>query len=358
MSLLSDPNFPPSTVAGWPSNEETDPAIYDTSIDWPKISIVTPTFNQGQFIEETIRSVLLQNYPNLEYIIIDGGSKDETVAIIKKYEPWITYWTSEADDGQSAAINKGLIKCCGEIFNWLNSDDWYEPKALYEVAMAFTKQPSKKMISGFENHWRQDGSVSMYTGTFLQPQIEQTIELCEIAQPSTFFKLDIIKKNGGVSEDLHCIMDGEMWIKLLLLYGQESFSKIERVLVNFRFHDDSKTVKNVIENIFLFERCSIIAGLQTSAGVPREITTFYINSIYKTSKTYQLKRNWQFNDAILSKRKLRIYFIRKYVLKQFRHGNKKQAYWGIKQLIRDRDFGWYLFKNLLKLLLMKRTDEK
>ena len=94
---------------------------------WPRISIVTPSFNQGQFIEETIRSILLQGYPNLEYIIIDGGSTDESVEIIKKYEPWLTYWVSEKDRGQAHAINKGLERCTGEILAYINSDDYYYP---------------------------------------------------------------------------------------------------------------------------------------------------------------------------------------------------------------------------------------
>ena len=88
--------------------------------DWPRISIVTPSYNQGQYIEETIRSILLQGYPNLEYIIIDAGSTDQTVEIIKKYEMFLSYWVSESDNGQAHAINKGLSLCTGEIFNWIN----------------------------------------------------------------------------------------------------------------------------------------------------------------------------------------------------------------------------------------------
>jgi len=108
---------------GWPWTEETDPAIYAGREDWPRISIVTPSFNQAQYLEETIRSVLLQNYPNLQYLVMDGGSTDGSVEIIKKYSPWIDHWVSEKDRGQSHAINKGLERCDGEWFNWINSDD-------------------------------------------------------------------------------------------------------------------------------------------------------------------------------------------------------------------------------------------
>src|SRR5690606_31772171 len=124
--------------------------------DWPKISIVTPSYNQGQFIEETILSILNQNYPNLEYIIIDGGSTDNTVEIIKKYEDRITYWVSEKDNGQADAINKGLEQCTGEIFNWINSDDYLAKKSLYSIAIASIYNDNAKIIAGgcthFTNH--------------------------------------------------------------------------------------------------------------------------------------------------------------------------------------------------------------
>ena len=247
---------------------------------WPKISIVTPSFNQGQYIEQTILSVLSQNYPNLEYIIIDGGSTDNTVEIIEKYESSITYWISEPDRGQSHAIKKGLKKCTGEIFNWLNSDDWYTPGALFEVANAFINNSSAQFVSGYENHVELSGNVNVHNGTFLKPSIEETIEFCEVTQPSTFFKLDAIRKVHGVSEDLHYIFDGEMWVKLLLQYGQSHFVKIKTVLVNFRLHSDSKTVSNNLVNNFLFERSSIIADFQRFVGIPENIVSFYILDIY------------------------------------------------------------------------------
>ncbi len=113
---------------------------------FPRITIVTPSYNQGQYIEETILSVINQDYPNLEYIIIDGGSSDNTVEIIKKYSDRITYWISEKDNGQAHAINKGFRKATGDILNWLNSDDQLQPGALKIIAQRFGESPEGVMI--------------------------------------------------------------------------------------------------------------------------------------------------------------------------------------------------------------------
>jgi glycosyltransferase involved in cell wall biosynthesis len=109
--------------------------------DWPRISIVCPSFRQGHYIEETIRSVLLQNYPALEFIVMDGGSDDGTVAILEKYAPWLTVWESVPDRGQSHALNKGFAKATGEILGWINSDDYYLPGAFAAVAAAYRRKP-------------------------------------------------------------------------------------------------------------------------------------------------------------------------------------------------------------------------
>jgi len=123
------------------------PKSYDLA-RLPRLSVVTPSYNQGRFIEETIRSVLLQDYPNLEFIIIDGGSTDNTIEVIKKYETWLAYWVSESDRGQSHAINKGIIKATGEILFWLNSDDVVLPGAFKKIAGVFSDNPEIKMVIG------------------------------------------------------------------------------------------------------------------------------------------------------------------------------------------------------------------
>ena len=133
---------------GWPWTEAVPP-LAATAPDgraWPKISVVTPSYNQGKFIEETIRSILLQSYPNLEYIIIDGGSTDDSVQIIRKYEQWLTYWVSEPDRGQAHAINKGFARCTGELMGWINSDDSLFPNALHYLAVAHQKQPQAILL--------------------------------------------------------------------------------------------------------------------------------------------------------------------------------------------------------------------
>src|SRR5262245_29806610 len=122
---LSDLPSPPPNRQGWPWTQEGAPRLDGTPGEcWPRISIVTPSYNQGRFLEETIRSVLLQGYPDLEYIVIDGGSADDSVEIIRKYERWLSFWVSERDRGQVDAINKGLRRCSGVLRNWLNSDDF------------------------------------------------------------------------------------------------------------------------------------------------------------------------------------------------------------------------------------------
>jgi glycosyltransferase involved in cell wall biosynthesis len=134
MGLLKELPVSSENKKGWPWQEEIQPEVYSYKNNWPTISIVVPSYNQGRFLEETLRSILLQNYPSIELIIIDGGSKDETVDIIKKYEPWIACWVSEKDRGQSDAINKGFSRVTGDIVTWLCSDDLYTAGTLKRVA--------------------------------------------------------------------------------------------------------------------------------------------------------------------------------------------------------------------------------
>ena len=142
LTLKDLPPSPPEKT-GWPWTEQTEPLpprMPDGS-EWPRISIVTPSYNQGEFIEETIRSVLLQGYPNLEYIIIDGGSKDNSIELIKKYEKYLAYLVSEPDKGQSHAINKGFRRATGVLVGWQNSDDFYHSGAFEAAAKACFAHP-------------------------------------------------------------------------------------------------------------------------------------------------------------------------------------------------------------------------
>jgi glycosyltransferase involved in cell wall biosynthesis len=333
----------------WPWKNEPVINAYEIGNDWPKISIVTPSFNQGQYIEQTILSVINQGYPNLEYIIIDGGSTDETVEIIKRYEPWITFWISEPDRGQSHAINKGLEKCTGEIFNWLNSDDWYLPYTLFEVAKRFKADSSLKVVSGYENHISLDNTANLHQGTCLNKILLQNIERSEITQPSTFFNLSALRKIGPVPEDMHYIMDGELWVRFLLMYGQDSFYKLHKPLVNFRLHNSSKTVSNSMVNNFLFERSSIITDLQRFVGVPSKIIDFWIKSVYQTPRIYLLNRAWQIDEKIIKPNDIKLYFIKKYINRMFQAGNIREAYWGINQLFINRCYDLFALKSILKL---------
>jgi len=244
---------------GWPWTEETSPDVYDSSISYPKISIVTPSYNQGQFIEETIRSILLQNYPNLEYIIIDGGSNDETLEIVEKYKLWITYFISEKDSGQSDAINKGIKKCTGDIFNWLNSDDYYLKNSLHYIATTFDDFQCS-MVSGKSRVFGCRNDDHFLNGTPVFSSLKKTISAARIDQPTTFFRMQAVEKMGMLNKDLHYLMDLHWWLRFLMLYDLNDIRKIDDVIVNFREHEESKTVKE--EPKFFVDRLLLMSDLQ------------------------------------------------------------------------------------------------
>lgn len=210
--------------------------------NFPKITIITPSFNQGQYIEQTIQSVLDQNYPNLEYIIIDGGSTDNTVEIIRKYEKDITYWISEPDKGQSDAINKGLKLATGEIINWLNSDDYYELGALFKIADKF-KDSSINVVSGKGRLFENLVTIGYTKGVDVyENNLAKTIGWLRMDQPETFYRKKVIDNIGSLNTALHYLMDRDWWLKYLLLYGLGGVKSVNNVFVHFRLHHNSKTV--------------------------------------------------------------------------------------------------------------------
>ncbi|MBR8829547.1 MAG: glycosyltransferase [Gomphosphaeria aponina SAG 52.96 = DSM 107014] len=230
---------PPEGKTGWPWTEESEqlPDKMPAGSDWPKISIVTPNYNYGKFIEETIRSILLQGYPNLEYIIIDGASTDNSVEIIKKYEPWLSYWVTEKDKGQANAINKGLGKCSGEIFNWINSDDILSQNSLKSIAQEIQNADALGgQVLNFQDNQVQvipNNNLSSYN--FVRDAKNSIFH-----QPGLWLKTDLVKKIGGLIEDYNYCFDWDLTIKYLYLFPNINYSSI--VLAQFRLHDISKTI--------------------------------------------------------------------------------------------------------------------
>lgn len=186
----------------------------------PRISIVTPSYNQGKYLEKTILSVLEQGYPNLEYIIIDGGSSDESVEIIRKYQDRLAYWVSEPDRGQSHAINKGFERATGEIFGWLNSDDYYHRGALREVAEQFIANPDAGAVVGAGDMLvEKTGAITLVepfpvTVNSLYGAVDRFF-----AQPSCFFSRQAWIDCGPLDESLHLAMDLDLWLKIARKYA-------------------------------------------------------------------------------------------------------------------------------------------
>jgi glycosyltransferase involved in cell wall biosynthesis len=205
----------------------------------PPISIVTPSYNQGHFLEETIQSVLSQNYPNLEYIVIDGGSTDNSVQIIKRYEKHLAYWVSERDRGQTDAINKGLKRSRGEFVNWINSDDRLAPGALARIAEGVAKHPQADFVYGDTDILIEDGSVlqtrpeTRFNGFILRYGANV------FAQPSCFFRRTLAERIHWLNEELHWSMDYDFWIRAAAAGAR--FAHVEGVIGQFRLQGGSKT---------------------------------------------------------------------------------------------------------------------
>ena len=208
----------------------------------PKISIITPSYNQGKFLEKTILSVINQIYPNLEYIVIDGGSTDNSIDIIKKYSDSIDYWVSEPDKGQSEAINKGFEKATGDIYAWINSDDVYYPGVLSKVADEFMKNLELDFLFGTHDDIDKKGNV-FRKGTYF-PFIPKLFVrgYPQICQPESFWKKNVWEKCGPLDLNIHYSMDYDFFYKVV----KDSF-EIRRIHLNvcqFRYHDQSKGVKD------------------------------------------------------------------------------------------------------------------
>jgi glycosyltransferase involved in cell wall biosynthesis len=235
--LLSQLPPPPADRTGWPWTEETPPALYADAPPggWPKITIVCPSFRQGRYIEETLRSVLLQNYPALEFIVMDGGSQDETVPLLSRYASWLAHWESQPDRGQSHALNKGYARATGEIFGWINSDDYYLPGAFAAIGRAAAGQ-ADVLWSG--NYADRSGDAPPLTPVFTLPAYAFQVAVGGRTLPShaTFWRRTI---HQPFNEALQFTMDADLFKR----FGKAGIRPrhVPQSLAVFRQHPAAKT---------------------------------------------------------------------------------------------------------------------
>lgn len=219
------------------------PATTPNGAPWPRVSIITPSFNQGAFIEETIRSVLAQDYPDLEYWVIDGGSTDGTLEILKRYEGRLR-WISELDSGQANAINKGLRLASGEILAYLNSDDLYLPGALRRVGEYFAAHPEAAWLTGRcrtvdANQQETRRLITRYKNFWLRLRSYRALQVLNyISQPATFWRRSAFEASGLLDESLHYTMDYDYWLRL---GGRYRLHVLPQELAVFRLHERSKS---------------------------------------------------------------------------------------------------------------------
>lgn len=204
---------------------------------WPRISVVTPSFNQARYIETTIKNVLDQGYPNLEYIIMDGGSSDGSAQIIESYSDRLAYWVSEPDEGQTDALVRGFERATGEILCWLCSDDLFEPNALFEVAETFVQNPGWQVVYG-DGVWidaegrpfKRKKEMGFNRFVFLY-------DYNYLPQPSTFWRRGIYEKVGGLDPSFDLAMDGDLWARFT---EHTDIHHVPRSWSRMRFYPEQK----------------------------------------------------------------------------------------------------------------------
>lgn len=250
----------PEEPRGWPfadaSREHAQWLGQDRN--FPRISIVTPSYNQASFLEQTLQSVLRQDYPNLEYIVMDGGSSDGSVDIIRTYSAWLDYWTSAPDQGQSEAINKGFAASSGDILGWLNSDDFLAPATLFKIADAFSAAPELGAVVGIGHKIDRRGR-QFYSPLPNKVTSQSLLGWCDgnnFMQPACFFSRSAWQVAGPLRTDLEYCMDLALWFKIA---ERLEFKILNESLAFINTHAEAKTIKHRRE---MFSEIALLIATQ------------------------------------------------------------------------------------------------
>ena len=325
------------------------------------ITLITPSFNQGQYLEQTIVSVLSQENSAVEYIVVDGGSNDNSVDILEKYDSKLAYWESKPDKGQSDAINKGLQKASGDIFNWLCSDDYLEKNALTIIHKTF-ENPDIRLVSGrFITLNVEDGSIiSSRPGIRLAETAEKSFARVAMTQPATFWRMEDVQLFGGINQRLHYFMDLEMVLKYLLHYGQKGILEIDDIIATYRVHPSSKTAlemdntKMLPNSAFNIEKNSIFYYLAKRFGMSVKIQKAIKGLMDNVDETYEM--NPIPNKPMLDVKKAVNYYVYDFLRRHFYEGDIRKAWqiaWSIDKQSLDTDDAKGLAYVRRKLILWK-----
>lgn len=230
----------PAIPPDWPRVSQGEPPVLTPGMRWPRVSLVTPSYNQGEFLEDAVLSVLHQGYPDLEYFIMDGASTDRTREILEAYASRLTYWESVPDRGQAHAINKGWRRATGKYLWWLNSDDMLMPGALFEAAAFLEAHPEVDLVYGDQVRIAGDGRpIDVYT---YPPFDFAAFELGkpDVSQPGALMRAEVLARVGYLDETLHYLMDLDYWRRMALAGCR--LAHVGRPLALFRIYDQAKTL--------------------------------------------------------------------------------------------------------------------
>lgn len=312
----------------------------------PRISVVTPSYNQGQYLEETLKSVLSQGYAELEYIVIDGASRDSTLEVIKRYEGQLSYWESVPDRGQSHAINKGLRRATGEIVTWLGSDDLFTPEALKRVADHF-ETTDAALIHG----------RTVLFGEGFKEQVkgadEHDLEFRYLAgmpfpQPSSFFRRSVLLEQGYLDESLHYGMDYDLLARIALNYP---IRKVEDTLSRYRLHAESKSVAQNIEFTHDWAKTfsRVLRSFDFTGGLIKSLRE--LGLYVEGEDAYNVSRSFRPEDI----RKAFLYFLEFQLFYFYENLDLAKAH-ELTRFIKDSDPGFYRARRLDKIYWRSKTS--